>query len=71
MILKNKYQQAEEYIQLTPDMEQRILEKSELRAPPRFRRYSHSPPSPGVFPFPPPWPPALPWLSSPCSCIPA
>lgn len=27
MILKNKYQQAEEYIKLTPDMEQRILEK--------------------------------------------
>ena len=26
MILKNKYQQAEEYIQMTPDMEQRILE---------------------------------------------
>lgn len=25
--MKNKYQQAEEYIQLTPDMEQRILEK--------------------------------------------
>lgn len=52
MILKNKYQQAEEYIKLTPDMEQRILEKIRASRTAPVPQIQPQPPFPRRFPIP-------------------
>ena len=52
MILKNKYQQAEEYIQMTPDMEQRILEKIRASRTAPVPQIHRQHPFPRRFPIP-------------------
>ena len=50
--MKNKYQQAEEYIKLTPDMEQRILEKIRASRTAPVPQIQPQPPFPRRFPIP-------------------
>lgn len=50
--MKNKYQQAEEYIKLTPDMEQRILEKIRASRTTPVPQIQPQPPFPRRFPIP-------------------
>lgn len=50
--MKNKYQQAEEYIQMTPDMEQRILEKIRASRTAPVPQIHRQHPFPRRFPIP-------------------